>query len=119
MRASSATRRFKSRAAKFMVRIPIIASIDWTNNAHFAIIGACKPNTKEHPMQENRSSHIHNPASIAKPAGYSHVAEVLGGKIVYIAGQVALDQHGQLAGTDFAAQVQQVFVNLNEALKSA
>jgi enamine deaminase RidA (YjgF/YER057c/UK114 family) len=52
--------------------------------------------------------------------GYSHVAEVANGKIVYIAGQVALDREGQpVAQGDFRGQVRQVFANLNEAVKSA
>jgi enamine deaminase RidA (YjgF/YER057c/UK114 family) len=63
---------------------------------------------------------LHNPAAIHKPNGYSHVAEIVSGKMVYIAGQVALNQAGQLVGKDdFATQVQQVFGNLGEALKSA
>ena len=50
----------------------------------------------------------------------SHVAEIVSGKMVYIAGQVALNKDGQLVGKDdFAAQVQQVFANLGQALKSA
>jgi len=65
-------------------------------------------------------THIHNPATLSKPNGYSHVAEVISGKMVYIAGQVAFDKDGQLVGKDdFAAQVRQVFANLNEALNSA
>ena len=68
-------------------------------------------------MKETRLS---NPAAMHKPNGYSHVAEILNGKMVYIAGQVALNKDGQLAGKDdFGAQVQQVFANLSEALKSA
>ena len=68
-------------------------------------------------MKETR---IHNPATIHKPNGYSHVAEIAGGKIVYIAGQVALDKDGQLAGKDdLAAQAEQVFANLDAALKAA
>ncbi len=63
---------------------------------------------------------IFNPASIAKPTGYSHVAEVNGGKIVYIAGQVALDKSGNLVGKDdFRAQAQQVFENLKAAVEAA
>lgn len=31
---------------------------------------------------------INSPPTIHKPTGYSHVAEVHGGKIVYIAGQL-------------------------------
>jgi enamine deaminase RidA (YjgF/YER057c/UK114 family) len=63
---------------------------------------------------------IFNPETIAKPTGYSHVAEVNGGKIVYIAGQVALDKSGNLVGKDdFRAQVQQVFENLKAAVEAA
>jgi len=62
---------------------------------------------------------IFNPASIAKPTGYSHVAEVNGGKIIYIAGQVALDKSGNLVGKDdFRAQAQQVFENLKAAVEA-
>ena|SRR5438105_15385253 len=61
-----------------------------------------------------------NPAALSKPNGYSHIVEISGGRTVYIAGQVALDKEGQLAGKDdFAAQVRQVFANLNEAVVSA
>ena len=68
-----------------------------------------------------RPFHIFNPDTMAKPtAGYSHVAEVTGGKIVYIAGQVALDRAGNLVGKDdFRAQVQQVFENLKAAVEAA
>jgi enamine deaminase RidA (YjgF/YER057c/UK114 family) len=64
--------------------------------------------------------HLSNPATLSKPNGYSHVAEVTGGKTVYIAGQVALDRSGNLVGKDdFRAQVQQVFENLKAAAESA
>ena len=68
----------------------------------------------------SRNVKLSSPATLAKPNGYSHVAEVTGGKTVYIAGQVALDKVGQLVGKDdFHAQVGQVFANLNEAVKAA
>lgn len=71
-------------------------------------------------MSQIRAVHIHNPATLSKPTGYSHVAEVVSGKIVYIAGQVAFDKDGQLVGKDdLAAQTRQVFVNLQAALESA
>src|SRR5262249_12419733 len=55
-----------------------------------------------------------------KPNGYSHVAAIKSGMMVYIAGQVALNKEGQLVGKDdLGAQLQQVFANLGEALKSA
>jgi enamine deaminase RidA (YjgF/YER057c/UK114 family) len=63
---------------------------------------------------------LSNPATIHKPNGYSHVAEIKSGKLVYIAGQVAMSQDGQLVGKDdLGSQLQQVFANLGEALKSA
>ena len=64
---------------------------------------------------------IFNPDTMAKPsAGYSQVAEVTGGKIVYIAGQVALDHSGNLVGKDdLRAQVQQIFENLKAAVEAA
>ena len=58
-----------------------------------------------------------NPAGIAAPTGYSHVAEIRRGRIVYIAGQVALDAQGNLVGKgDVEAQADQVFRNLSTAL---
>lgn len=72
---------------------------------------------KDKTKQEFR---IFNPETMAKPtAGYSQVAEVSGGKIVYIAGHVALDRSGNLVGKDdFRAQVQQVFENLKAAVEA-
>lgn len=64
---------------------------------------------------------IFNPETMAKPtAGYSHVVEVNDGKLVYIAGQVAIDRAGNLVGKDdFRAQVQQVFENLKAAVEAS
>jgi enamine deaminase RidA (YjgF/YER057c/UK114 family) len=71
--------------------------------------------------QEAQTFRIFNPDTLAKPtAGYSQVAEVNEGRIVYIAGQVALDRLGNLVGKDdFRAQVQQVFENLKAAVEAA
>ena len=55
-----------------------------------------------------------------KSAGYSQVAVVTSGTIVFIAGQVALDKSGNIVGKDdFRAQVQQVFENLKAAVEAA
>ena len=60
-----------------------------------------------------------NPPDLPRPFGYSHVAEAPGGKTIYISGQVALDQSGNLIGPgDLRAQTQQVFANLNRALEA-
>ncbi len=59
------------------------------------------------------SKEIFNPPTMMKPAGYSHVAKVTGGTLVYIAGQVSADVSGQLVGEgNLEAQAEQVFKNL-------
>ncbi len=58
-----------------------------------------------------------NPPAIAAPTGYSHVVEVVSGRMVYISGQVPLDSSGNLVGAgDLEAQTRQVFENLKAAL---
>lgn len=60
-----------------------------------------------------------NPPELGTPPGYSQVVEVRGGRIIFIAGQTALDQEGKLVGKDdFVAQAVQVFRNLDAALRS-
>ncbi len=63
---------------------------------------------------------LHNPNTIAPPVGYSHVAEVRGGKLVFVAGQVALNAKGEVVGKDdYRLQAEQVFKNIGLALESA
>jgi len=63
---------------------------------------------------------LSSPKTMPPPTGYSQVAEVTKGKIVLIAGQVAHDVNGNLVGEgDFAAQVEQVFKNLDAAVRAA
>ncbi|MFZ0603735.1 MAG: RidA family protein [Roseiarcus sp.] len=60
-----------------------------------------------------------NPTGLGTPPGYSQVVEVRAGRIVFIAGQTALDESGALVGkNDFAAQAEQVFRNLAIALEA-
>ena len=60
------------------------------------------------------------PNTMPKSVGYSQLAVVTGGAVVFIAGQVALDKSGNVVGkNDFEAQVQQVFENLKAALEAA
>ena len=60
------------------------------------------------------------PETMPKSVGYSQVAAVTGGKIVFISGQVGLDKSGNVVGRDdFHAQVQQVFENLKAAVEAA
>jgi 2-iminobutanoate/2-iminopropanoate deaminase len=62
-----------------------------------------------------------NPPTLSTPTGFTHVVEVTGAaKTVYIAGQVAFDASGKVVGAgDMKAQTEQVFKNLEAALKAA
>jgi 2-iminobutanoate/2-iminopropanoate deaminase len=62
-----------------------------------------------------------NPPTLSKPTGYTHIVEVTGpAKTVYVSGQIALDRDGNLVGAgDMKAQAEQVFRNLEAALKAA
>ena len=63
---------------------------------------------------------IFNPTNMMKPVGYSHVAKVTGGSLVYIAGQVSADVSGNLVGEgNLEAQADQVFKNLKTAVEAA
>ena len=74
-------------------------------------------------MAQAPRSHIKrtNPPTLSKPTGYTHVVETVGvGKTVYISGQIAYDAGGNVVGAgDMKAQAEQVFKNLETALKAA
>lgn len=60
------------------------------------------------------------PSTMPKSVGYSQLALVKGGTVVFIAGQVALDKSGNVVGKDdFKAQIHQVFENLKAAVEAA
>jgi enamine deaminase RidA (YjgF/YER057c/UK114 family) len=60
------------------------------------------------------------PNTMPQSVGYSQVAIVTNGSLVFISGQVALDKSGSVVGRDdFRAQVQQVFENLQAAIEAA
>lgn len=66
------------------------------------------------------SKEIFSPATLPPPTGYSHVAKVNKGTLVYIAGQVSSNASGKLVGEgNFEAQVEQVFKNVKLALEAA
>jgi enamine deaminase RidA (YjgF/YER057c/UK114 family) len=66
------------------------------------------------------SKEFFSPKTLPAPRGYSHIAKVNSGTIVYIAGQVACDASGKIIGEgDFEAQVEQVFSNLKIAVEAA
>jgi reactive intermediate/imine deaminase len=52
--------------------------------------------------------------------GYSQAVEIRRGRIIYVAGQVALDRSGKVVGEgDMRAQAQQTFENLKAALEAS
>lgn len=58
-----------------------------------------------------------NPPELGDPPGYSQIVEAQCNRLVFIAGQTALDQNGTVIGKgDFARQADQVFKNLATAL---
>lgn len=60
------------------------------------------------------------PNTMPRSVGYSQLAVVTGGAVVFIAGQVALDKSGNVVGKDdFKAQIQQVFENLKTEVEAA
>lgn len=71
-------------------------------------------------MHNEPKIRVFSPAQLPKPVGYSHVAEITSGKLIYISGQVAMDAAGNIIGkNDYRAQLQQVFANVNTALAAA
>ena len=61
-----------------------------------------------------------NPPELGTPPGYSQIVDVRGGRMIFIAGQTALDRDGNVVGKgDFAAQAAQVFHNLAVALTAS
>jgi len=61
-----------------------------------------------------------NPETVHRPTGYTHVVSVEGpGKILYISGQIARNQEGDIVGVgDLEAQTRQVYENLSSVLKT-
>jgi reactive intermediate/imine deaminase len=61
-----------------------------------------------------------SPETLPPPFGYSHVVDAPAGRVIFISGQVPLDQTGELVGEgDIEAQTRQVFGNLTAALEAA
>jgi enamine deaminase RidA (YjgF/YER057c/UK114 family) len=61
-----------------------------------------------------------NPPELTKPTGYTHVVQAIGGRTVYVSGQIAFDKDGKVTGGgDFRTQAIHVFENLKSALAAA
>jgi enamine deaminase RidA (YjgF/YER057c/UK114 family) len=60
-----------------------------------------------------------NPAELAPPTGFSHAVTVSGGRLVFLAGQTALDGDGKVVGTTLPEQFETALGNLLTALRAA
>jgi enamine deaminase RidA (YjgF/YER057c/UK114 family) len=61
-----------------------------------------------------------SPDDLASPPGYSHVVTIPAGRLVWTAGQVAMDADGAVVGVgDWEGQARRVFENLTRALEAA
>ena len=60
------------------------------------------------------------PRTLPKPRGFSYGYEVKSGRLVFVAGQVAVDATGQVVGKgDLVAQFRQVCANIQTVLAAA
>lgn len=57
-----------------------------------------------------------NPPELSPPTGFSHAVTATGGRLVFLAGQTALDGTGAVVGATLPAQFRRALVNLLTAL---
>jgi enamine deaminase RidA (YjgF/YER057c/UK114 family) len=60
-----------------------------------------------------------NPPTLAAPSGFAHAVVATGGRLVFLAGQTALDAAGAIVGTTVAEQFERALGNLLTALAAA
>jgi enamine deaminase RidA (YjgF/YER057c/UK114 family) len=61
-----------------------------------------------------------SPDELSSPPGYSHVVTIPSGRLVWTAGQIAMDAGGEVVGIgDWEGQARRVFENLTLALAAA
>ena len=57
-----------------------------------------------------------NPPSLATPSGFAHAVVATGGRMVFLAGQTALNAEGAIVGETVVQQFEQALTNLLTAL---
>ncbi|WP_241999712.1 RidA family protein [Streptomyces klenkii] len=60
-----------------------------------------------------------NPPGLSPPAGFSHAVTVTGGRLVFLAGQTALDTAGRVVPGGLPEQFERALSNLLSALRAA
>lgn len=62
------------------------------------------------------SRRLINPATLHPAPGYSHVAESRGGRLLHVAGQVALDSQFRIVGDNIYSQTIAAMTNVKSAM---
>ncbi|GGL39222.1 enamine deaminase RidA [Streptomyces anthocyanicus] len=60
-----------------------------------------------------------NPPQLSPPTGFSHAVVATGTRVVFLAGQTALDTDGEVTGDTLPAQFERALTNLLTALRAA
>jgi enamine deaminase RidA (YjgF/YER057c/UK114 family) len=60
-----------------------------------------------------------NPPELSPPTGFSHAVTATGSRLVFLAGQTALDAEGAVVGDTLPAQFEQALTNLLTALAAS
>ncbi|MFJ9739078.1 RidA family protein [Streptomyces sp. NPDC101166] len=60
-----------------------------------------------------------NPTELSAPTGFSHAVVATGSRVVFLAGQTALDQAGKVVGETLTEQFERALANLLAALAAA
>ncbi|AIV33695.1 RidA family protein [Streptomyces sp. R1] len=60
-----------------------------------------------------------NPPELSPPTGFSHAVVATGTRVVFLAGQTALDTDGKITGDTLPAQFERALANLLTALRAA
>ena len=60
-----------------------------------------------------------NPAGLARPSGFSHAVSTDADRLVFLAGQTALDDGGRITGDGVVEQFERALANLITALAAA
>ncbi|MGV9292210.1 RidA family protein [Streptomyces sp. NPDC003719] len=60
-----------------------------------------------------------NPPGLSPPTGFSHAVVATGTRVVFLAGQTALDTDGRITGDTLPAQFEKALANLLAALRAA
>lgn len=74
--------------------------------------------TARHPRGDTGLRRV-NPEALARASGFSHAVAVTGNRLVFLAGQTALDSEGRIVGEGVVEQFERALTNLLAALKAA